>query len=267
MKRRLFQTASLGLAMTAASPLLHAVVLAKDPPGGSPPIDFVPDNSPEPVLQTRNLTGGAVALLPDNYDARKTYPVVVLFPFTGGRASTLYNEAFAFSFRGKQEVPYIVVILPDLVRATDYATGAAWSALIALFDATVQSLGASLREQQLQMSKLILAGYSVGGDLSWALLLRNPSLVGGAIIMASRSTYRGSAKDLKTLADDKAKVAFVCGTADERLGPLRDAANLLQKNQIANRVETVDGADHVSVVSHPSFSETLNRGVQYITKN
>ena len=59
-----------------------------------------------------------------------------------------------------------------------------------------------------------------------------------------------------------------CATPEDEIKRrVTDAANLLQKNQIAHRVETVEGADHVSVVSHPSFSETLNRGVQYITKN
>jgi hypothetical protein len=85
MKRRLFQTASLGLAMSAASPLLHAVVLAKDPPGGSPPIDFVPDNSPEPSAADPQPDGGRGSAAARQLRRPQNLP--------GGGALSLYRRA------------------------------------------------------------------------------------------------------------------------------------------------------------------------------
>lgn len=43
---------------------------------------------------------------------------------------------------------------------------------------------------KIDKSRVALGGSSLGGDLSWALSLRNPNLFQGAVTINSRNTYR-----------------------------------------------------------------------------
>ena len=47
--------------------------------------------------------------------------------------------------------------------------------------------------------RVYLGGYSLGGDLSWALAVRNPERFAGAVVAGSRTSYPVDSATLETL--------------------------------------------------------------------
>lgn len=222
-------------------------------------------NAPdENTLSTQTLSNGAVLLRPYRFEPNKPYVLVVMLPFTGGNASQLYNAAFNFSFHA-QKTQFVLALQPETASAADYNTGAAWADTIARYEVSVKTtMDAVANEAQLKPLQTILAGYSVGGDLSWALLQRKTDWFDGAIVMGSRSTYRGGKKAMQQLKAKQAAVYFVIGSQDQRKTAMQAASQYLAKFNIPNLLETLNGVDHYSLSEHPEFSATLSKAVDYI---
>lgn len=172
-------------------------------------------------------------LLLPNANASDTVPLVVMLPFTGGTAANLYSgylynvgelvddgqegttaqfQAFIASVSPKR--PF-ALLLPAGIGSTDDHTSLGFSNAILRYE---QRLFADIQRLQATMniSKVILCGYSLGGDLSWALMMRNPSLLDGAIVMGSRCGYM-EAKHLPVLSSEGVKYFLFTGSEEEEL--------------------------------------------------
>lgn len=64
--------------------------------------------------------------------------------------------------------------------------------------------------------RVYLGGYSLGGDLSWALSIRNPSLFAGAVIAGTRASHPATEESLATLRARAFKGAFLIGDREDR---------------------------------------------------
>ncbi|NBF39418.1 MAG: hypothetical protein GVY14_03285, partial [Spirochaetes bacterium] len=62
--------------------------------------------------------------------------------------------------------------------------------------------------------RIYLGGYSLGGDLSWALSVRNPELFAGAVIAGSRTSYPVDTATLETLRSRGFRGSFLIGNRD-----------------------------------------------------
>jgi pimeloyl-ACP methyl ester carboxylesterase len=172
-------------------------------------------------------------------------PVIVFFPFTGGSASDLYTRHYEASLAG---LPVHVLLLDGTGSVSDYNTGPAWSATIERYEQQVQDRLQELRgESDVDTSRVILAGYSEGGDLSWALTQRHPERYVGAIVMGSRCSYRN-----KTAPKEQAargfRYYFAVGENEDpaRSGGTEAAKTVLDRAGVRHRTGIVQGGEHAA---------------------
>ena len=134
---------------------------------------------------------GSTLLVPEA-KAKGPRPVLVLLPFTGGSAADLAQRWYPRSLPVHAAHRDMIVVLPGSAGSgDDYATGAAWTATLERYTTGVATLvDQAVSQQGGDPKRVVLAGYSMGGDLAWALMQRQPERYAGAVIMGSRSTYR-----------------------------------------------------------------------------
>lgn len=198
--------------------------------------------TPPPPAPARAATPPAPrrVVLPASFDSARAYPVVVMFPASSGTSESLFE-----SYQPPDGA--IVVLSAGQGSPDDYRTGDNWTRTIARYDEQLRAdLAALARERRVDTTRVVLAGFSMGGDLAWALALRNPQLVRGAVVMSSRASYRARPADLRTLAANGARFFLTIGGAEDatrRAGALA-AARLLDSLEVANRYREIPGAGH-----------------------
>ncbi|HUK61965.1 MAG TPA: hypothetical protein VLV15_01490, partial [Dongiaceae bacterium] len=141
----------------------------------------------------------------------------------------------------------IVVLTAGLGRARDYDTAEHWAATIARYEnRLLGDLDRLAGQRRIDRRRVIVAGSSLGGDLAWALALRNPDRVCGAVVMASRASYRVSEAAAGRLRERGLRFYFTMGTTDaeaRRAGALA-AAGWLEGLGVASRFRAIEGLGH-----------------------
>lgn len=139
-------------------------------------------------------------------------PVLVVLPPTGASA-----EAELGSLRAHVGVGAYVALVPAGVPARpdyDGAFGAYLDAYAARIDADLER---ALRERpEVDPARIYLAGFSLGGDLAWSLLLREPSRFAGALVIGSGCSAKLSHRTAEALKERDVHVVFVAGDLDPR---------------------------------------------------
>ncbi|MEL6456377.1 MAG: hypothetical protein AAFQ40_16890, partial [Cyanobacteria bacterium J06623_5] len=92
-------------------------------------------------------------------------------------------------------------------------------------------------------NQMVIGGFSLGGDLSWALSLRNPGLFSGAIVLGSMSTYRDE-QNARLLADRDFRYFMVMGGYDSNRSSMYSALDTLDDHAIDYHYEEVSQAGH-----------------------
>jgi predicted esterase len=132
------------------------------------------------------------------------YGVLFVLPFTGSPSEKFmrvyFNDwnpkanwqkgynAFVDSLRIKKQLILVMVSGSTSTRDHD-AQG--FAAAIKRFDDQIKKdLAVLEKKYTIDKSNLYLTGFSLGGDLSWAISQRNPGLFKGAVIGGSRCGYR-----------------------------------------------------------------------------
>lgn len=159
-------------------------------------------------------------VLPEDYSADSVFPVVVFLPYTNGDSE---EQARAFGFRPGEHTGSVIVLPPGRFSTDDYLPD-----FLRFVDWYEERLLADLEELEqshsIDTARIVLAGYSLGGDLAWALSVRNPRLFAGAVVGGSRSSYPAGGGVLQQLAGNAFRGAFLIG---ERDSPQRfDGLNL-----------------------------------------
>ena len=90
---------------------------------------------------------------------------------------------------------------------------------------------------------MVIGGFSLGGDLSWTLSLRNPGLFSGAIVMGSMSNYR-DAQSARLLASSDFRYFMVMGGYDGNRSAMYSALDTLDTHDIDYHYEEVANAGH-----------------------
>lgn len=106
-----------------------------------------------------------------------------------------------------------------------------------------QDLMPVVEKYAIDPEQLAIGGFSLGGDLSWTLSLRNPDLFSGAIVMGSMSNYR-DAQNARVLAQNDFRYFMVMGGYDGNRGSMYDALDSLDSNDIDYHYEEVSQAGH-----------------------
>lgn len=216
------------------------------------------DAAPAPVLTAQ----GSQLHLPA---ARgESLPLVILLPYTGSTARRLLEWYYADSLLPAASAQGYAVLLPALAgRRADYADGSAWRATLEryqrLLAADVDEL---VRLHGIDPGRVVLAGFSMGGDLAWATLQRDPQRYAGAIVMGSRVSYRDEAA-MTELAARGARLFLYMGAAEnpQRLAGMQSAIQALTRAGVEHRYERAPGG-HL-----PAPPVLFNDALRYVLRD
>jgi len=236
--------------------------------------------SPQPPVPA---SAAGTVVLPPDYDPARAYPVVEILPATGSTAGTLFQIYLSrvglgrlyadppdrqlaalrpYLFPGQRDVGCIFVLVHGRGSPDDYRTPQAWAQTIARYERQVRAdLRALAATRRVDTTRMVVAGFSLGGDLAWAITLRNPRLLHGAIVMASRATYRPAPTDVNSLASRGVRFFLTMGDADDRTRQrLAGAADqALNGWGVTHRFQLLPGAGH-----EPAPPEVFAQALEFV---
>lgn len=200
------------------------------------------------------LGGPSRIEFPRNATRAKKYPVVVFLPATGAEASMyydLYQEVFS------ELPPFISIITPEAATEKDWSSQGFEAATYRYENRILADLERLKSQGVADTSRVIVFGFSMGGDIGWALVQRYPDVFSGAILGGTRTSWseKGSIAKIKS---SERKLFFVMGTDEraERLNGLNATVRALSQNGVAFRFERTPGA-HVRPTPE-LFAEGIN---------
>ena len=196
--------------------------------------------------------------MPVGFSPDRKYPLVIFLPWTGGEASRNY-ELYADEF--PQLGPFISMIPPEAASTKDHSSPGFEAATYRYENRILKDLEELKQRQIVDTRNIILVGFSMGGDMSWALAQRHPEIFTGAIISGSRTSW-SEKNGIAQIKSNGVKFYFVMGTEEraDRLAGLAATLGLLKKEQIPYKYERTPG-DHV----WPTF-EHFSAGLEFLLK-
>lgn len=195
-------------------------------------------------------------IVPRNLSKGQKYPLVIFLPWTGGDAAQHYN---LYASRLSETAPFVAMITPEPASTRDHSWQGFEAAVSRYENRILKDLEDLKKRDIIDPARVILAGFSLGGDMGWALSQRHPELFKGAIISGSRTSW-SEKNGLAEIKKYGTKYFFVMGTEEsaDRLTGLSNTLSLLDKSRIAYRYERTPGS-HTS----PDF-ELFAAGLKYI---
>ncbi len=181
----------------------------------------------------------AEVVLPAGYSSQRIYPVFVVLPPTGARASHMARRMGLDPERQREFIlvfpagrPHRTEYLPDFIRFVEWYEERLFADLDRVFD----TYGAN-------PSEVYLGGYSLGGDLSWALVARNPDRFAGAVMAGTRASYPVTEAGLQRMRESGFRGAFLIGSREDRARyeGINYVRRSLQEAGVANRYAEYPG--------------------------
>ncbi|MEO1621907.1 MAG: alpha/beta hydrolase-fold protein [Cyanobacteria bacterium J06632_3] len=219
-----------------------AVEIGEDPSGR-----YV-ETATFPVASRTTLTeitepDGTTVILPPGYEAGRSYPALVLMPYTDRTALHMFNWGIYDAYAQRSENSFVVIMPPGRGSSANWS-GYGWESFVNEYETYIQQdLDPIAAKYNVDINRMVLGGFSLGGDLSWALSLRNPELFSGAIVMGSMSTYRDE-QNAQMLSDRNFRYFMVMGGYDGNRGSMHNALDTLDANAIDYHYEEVGSAGH-----------------------
>lgn len=185
---------------------------------------------------------GTTVILPPGYEAGKPYPALVLMPYTNRTALHMFNWGIYDAYH--QQADSFIIIMPPGQGSSANWSGWGWESLVSEYEAYVQQdLSPIVEKYNVDPEKLVIGGFSLGGDLSWTLSLRNPDIFSGAIVLGSMSNYRDE-QNAQQLAASGFRYFMVMGGYDGNKGSMYNALDTLDNHNITYHYEEVGSAGH-----------------------
>lgn len=248
-------------AKPAAPPPASLIKTAEEIPGDFPPLE---NHSAidHPIESLENRTGalpavsnlpskiaeitesdGTTVILPPGYQSNRTYPALVLMPYTNRTALHMFNWGIYDAYHRRTADSFVIIMPPGQGSPANWS-GSGWEALVNEYEAYVQQdLTPLVQKYHLDPDQIAIGGFSLGGDLSWTLSLRNPGIFSGAIVMGSMSNYRDR-QNAQQLASKDFRYFMVMGGYDGNRGSMHNALKVLNRNNIDYHYEEVSNAGH-----------------------
>ena len=208
----------------------------------------------------------ALVLTPENFDPKRKYPVLIALPFTGGSGndymnkymsvwnSDLENKNAGFQAYMRELYPdakqrntnaFILILTSGKGSSADHSASG-FAKAINRYDNHIQYNLSKIPYADL--SKVYLTGFSLGGDIAWALTNKYPNQFKGAILAGTRC----SATNLSNMNDLKENdVRFFMAMGENELAARKQgmsyAKNSLSKYEVKYQYYVIPNAAHNSI--------------------
>jgi len=198
-------------------------------------VRIAPPSAPVPAAVT-----AASVVLPIGYDSSRSYPVIVMLPASNGT-----SDAVLRAYPNTDE--WVVVLSAGLGSTEDYRTNEIWEQTIERYERQLRADLDVLAASHVDTSRVYLAGFSMGGDLAWALSVRNASRVKGAVVMGSRMSYRGPPGNVNDLVARGLRISVVMGHDEDgtRMAGARAGVRLLESLRVPHTFTEVPNLAHL----------------------
>ncbi len=190
---------------------------------------------------------------PAGYDPETEYPLLIMLPYTTGTADEFYKR-YKSEIDSKQ---YIVLLPKGRPRRTDYLPN--FMQYVDWYEERLLTeIERARRSYSVDGEAIFLAGYSLGGDLSWALTMKQPELFAGAVMAGTRCSYPPERSDLDILERKGYKGAFFIGNREDinRYDGINAARWTLENAGIETQYTEIDGGHAAPPVE--LFGEALS---------
>jgi enterochelin esterase-like enzyme len=210
--------------------------------------EAVPSVTPSAIPSSQEMTeiteaDGTTVILPPGYESGQTYPALVLMPYTDRTALHMFNWGIYDAYHQQNKDSFIIIMPPGQGSSANWS-GSGWEALVSEYESYVQQdLSPLVEKYNVNPDQLVIGGFSLGGDLSWTLSLRNPDIFSGAIVMGSMSNYRDE-QSAQQLANKGFRYFMVMGGYDGNKGSMYSALDTLDSHDITYHYEEVGNAGH-----------------------
>lgn len=159
------------------------------------------------------LSREAEVRLPAGYRRNRTYPVFVVLPPTGVEPSRIVRS---YGLDPERQDQFILLLPPGGPTRDEYLPD--FPGFVAAYEERVLAdIAALLENYRVDPDRIYLGGYSLGGDLSWALSVRNPDVFAGAVIAGSRTSHPVEETALMLMQERGFRAAFLIGNREDPL--------------------------------------------------
>jgi predicted esterase len=152
-----------------------------------------------------------------------------------------------------------IALIPDGTGSTNDHSWEGFEACIFRYENKILAdIEAISQKYTIDKSKIILAGFSLGGDVSWAISQRYPEKFKGAIISGSRCGYAEKGM-MQRQAKQGVKYYIAMGEyeTETRMKGAKYAITLLNNAGIKNQFKTIQYGEH-EATNFEQFKEALN---------
>ncbi len=177
-------------------------------------------------------------VLPAKLQKDRRYPAMVFLPYTGGSPASAFSNYLAAAYARSKLADNLIIVLPDGDGdAGDYDDHEDWAETVEDWDNLLDAaLAQAMARYPIDEQRVYLGGYSMGGDLSWALALRRPGRYAGALVMGSRCSWRAP-PSMRVLSKLQRRFIFLMGSRDapSRVQGMEAAVRLVDRRGIPHR--------------------------------
>lgn len=180
----------------------------------------------------------AEIILPESYNPSHDYPLLVFLPFTTGTSRDYLRGKEALLAKNE----YIILLPAGRPLRGHYLPD--FRSYIAWFEESLfRDIDYYSSLYSIDRKRMVLAGFSLGGDLSWALAARNPSLFAGIVISGTRCSYPLTDDAAAAMRERDFRVSFFIGRNElqARSEGMSRARDRIDDMNIEYRFESVPG--------------------------
>ncbi len=153
----------------------------------------------------------AEVVLPNGYNRSISYPVFVVLPPTGWAAA---RTTFRLGLDPAVQRDFILVFPAGRPTRDEYLPD--FFTFVSWYEQRLlQDLAYVLERFSADPNRIYLGGYSLGGDLSWAISVRNPHVFAGAIMAGTRTSHPVTPLALDMMRDRQFRAAFLIGDRED----------------------------------------------------
>ncbi len=220
--------------------------------------------SPPKLSPIMQMPESIIALPPD-YDPAISYPLLVLMPYTGGSSVDFFKKYLREARLDTSNIRAQFAEFLDIYRA-QYGEDRSFILMLTHGDGSKahhnyegfhscieqmerrleKDLPKFFKKYSIDTTRVFIGGVSLGGDLSWALSLRRPHWLQGAIVMGSRCSYPPPAGVLDQLALKNYSFFMVMGMNEspDRLNGIHYARQFLSASGVEHSYREMPYLEH-----------------------